>query len=290
LFNARFFEVEAWLDNTHSLIWAGEARTGSMYSFYLVDITTPNSLKTVASQYAYKPLYLPDPSRFYWVTMDTPGDFYATDTVQQSMHRYELGTDTETLLFSHPCEFRYCEAGYVVWGDDNLIVTRNGYPLDYDFPATIWDARSGQALYSIIADTIYFLDKDTFLFAGYDPNAESFLFREVSVKNGVPEETILSKGYDNFATEVTLSPDKDYALILASGDQIYGIDVYNLKHQRQYTLVAPLTNDDYALQYSWQDKGMLQIDLLEEQACKNLFVPCTLGSWLVRVPDESAAS
>lgn len=87
--------VDRWLDDTQvalrSTTYSG---TYGVDTVYVGDVTQPDSLREIATQYVLSPRFEPDPARYVWVT---------DDGQQHSVHSYNAASGEDRILFQREC-------------------------------------------------------------------------------------------------------------------------------------------------------------------------------------------
>ncbi|MEO8613140.1 MAG: hypothetical protein ABI690_34935 [Chloroflexota bacterium] len=281
---AQYINIADWIDDTHPLIRVGDVFEGGSHEVYVGDVTTNDSLKQIADQYSYKPILVRNPDRLFWISFD----WAENKDAPKSLKQYDFSSGETKLLWRRSCELE-CEATDVVWADNDLVVLLDGYPMSVEFRGIFWSLKTGKLLYSVVNTyRIYPLNNHTFLFNTFDESVNSTVFRGVQFQNGTVREIVYPDASTGHPRDIYVSPSREYLLIVKAGYQVYGADVYDLVNQRRYVLTQDL-GDEYSYNIQWANNSLLQIDVLKQvEACG--YERCIFGSWLVRIPDESAVS
>jgi hypothetical protein len=281
---AQYISFSDWVDNLHPLIRAGMVFEGGNHEVYVGDVTVADSLKQIADQYAYKPRYFRNPDRLFWISFDWEKD---KDT-PKSVNQYSFVSQQTKLLLKRSCDLE-CEATDVVWADNDLLVLLDGYPMSVEFEGSFWSLKTGELLYNVVNTyKIYPVVDQTFLFNTFDESVNSIVFRGVQFRDGIAREIIYPDATTGHPRDIYVSPSKKYLLIEKAGYSVYGADVYDLIKQERYVITQDLEESN-SFNIRWTNENLLWIDIVKQDGiCSTL--DCILGSWLVRVPEESAAS
>jgi hypothetical protein len=279
----QYIEMADWIDDEHPLIRAGMVFMGGNHEVYVGDVTTNDSLKQIAEQYAYRPKYFLNPARLLWVSFDWAENKEAPRSVKQ----YEFSSGETNVLWQSSCDHE-CEATDVVWADNDLLVLLDGYPMSVEFQGLFWSLKTDKLLYSV-ANTfsVHRLNNQIFLFDTFDEALNSTVFRGVQFQDGTIREIFYPDADTSHPRDIYVSPSKQYLLIEQAGYSTYAADVYDLIEQHRYSLTQTLKEGSFNIH--WMNDDSLRVDVVKQDGnCTPL--SCILGSWLVRVPDESVTS
>ncbi len=287
-----YLELTTWLSNSHILIRAGDFRTGGTHAIYVADVEKTQSYSPIAGQYAFEPTIVHNPLRILWITEDisVPRD---NNKVIKLINEYDVSSQTSSVIARHPCDSITCEAGYVVWADDKIVVFINGYPLNIDYEGVIRDLKTDKELYSTRTRNIITLDNSNFIFIVFDTNIHSCVLQLVHVQSDkvgqleLPDSSMECQGNAFSSNNAALSPTKQDLLLVDQTYDTRSAAVYSLANQKRYPVVENL-NDDYTLSTKWHDENLTQIDVIKkEEECG--YYTCIIGSWLVRVNEENSS-
>ncbi len=284
-----YFELTKWADNQHILIRTGATQTSGNRDIYIANVERPQSYIEITSQYAFEPTILDQPLRILWITSEWP-DANDSTKVTKLINEYDISTGQTTVIARHPCNNITCEAGYIVWADNQLVVFMNGYPLNIDYQASIRDLKTGEELYSASSKNSIVLQPNTFLFTIFDSAVHDCILQEVSIhENGVKtvnlqDSIVRCDGSASTFKNLNLAPDKQ-SLFITNDYNAQSLAVYNLDERKRYTVVEDL-DDNYELLAQWRGENLIQIDVTKpEEQCG--YYTCIVGSWLVRVSEKN---
>ena len=283
----QYISIDHWMSDTQPIILLGEFRTGSLHGAWSADLTVSDSIKLIANQYAYLLRYFDNPPRLLWVDNEYVSDAPESD-VKQTVHEYRLDTQTERQIVEHTCTFRICEAGYVVWADDEVAALWNGYPLNADFEFSIWDIHTNTKIFETNAQFADILDSRRIIVSKYDADLEKSLIAILAVTDSEVSGEVYEDIYTFYPNSISLAPDSDKALIFLDSEylsaetdrNVFAADIYDFTSNQRTTLMEEYRSDfDFELQ--WLDSNLIQVDmLLQREECD--WYNCMIGSWLVQ--------
>jgi hypothetical protein len=270
------FEVVRWI-NEHMPIIEGDILGTQQYRYvYTADVSMPDSLELVASQYISWPQYYDELPGYVWVGEDF------------KVYEHNLETRETRVILSKGCYNRVASCIAVPSAMEEPIayiaILEQVVQVSPGF-LTIYDVESGDAVFRLAFSAGFGFREDQcplewvndHIFLLGNTNNSTGWGHLVSLDNGVITERVFNPLYSRDG----LSPDKQYLLIWSTEPNTsQGISLFEINSERTIPIVQPLNPELYRVGVSWKDNELLQVTITDNQGSEH----ATLGRWLIRIP------